>query len=140
MSASEQAAEIEEWISDFCALYPDIDFIDVVNETTPGHAPVNFEKSAFVNDWIIKSFQLARKYCPYATLILFDCNVLSWDIDKSMVLARPVINAAVVDGIGLQVHGLEGRSVPELKSKLDKLVTLGLPMYISEYDVAKLET
>ncbi len=35
LSASEQAAEIEEWIRDFCARYPDTAMIDVVNEATP---------------------------------------------------------------------------------------------------------
>ena len=38
LSASEQAAEIEEWIRDFCARYPNTAMIDVVNEATPGHA------------------------------------------------------------------------------------------------------
>ena len=39
LSPSEQAAEIEEWIRDYCARYPDTAMIDVVNEATPGHAP-----------------------------------------------------------------------------------------------------
>src|SRR5690606_41150976 len=36
------AAEIEEWIRDYCAHYPDTAIIDVVNESTPGHAPATY--------------------------------------------------------------------------------------------------
>jgi GH35 family endo-1,4-beta-xylanase len=137
LSPSEQAAEIEEWIRDFCGRYPDVDMIDVVNEATPGHAPAGFARSAFGNDWIIKSFQLARKYCPNATLILNDYNVLSWNTDDFIAMARPAVNAGVVDAIGAQAHGLEGWSNADLERNLNKIASLGLPIYISEYDVAK---
>ncbi|CAM3548422.1 Endo-1,4-beta-xylanase B precursor [Vibrio aerogenes CECT 7868] len=137
LSASEQAAEIEEWIQDFCTRYPDVDIIDVVNEATPGHAPASFAKSAFGDDWIIKSFKLARKYCPKATLVLNDYNVLSWHTDKFIEMAKPAVQAGVVDAIGLQAHGLEDISTSTLKTNLEKVAALGLPIYISEYDVAE---
>ncbi|MEI8631697.1 endo-1,4-beta-xylanase [Vibrio sp. PP-XX7] len=137
LQPTEQAAEIEEWIHDFCARYPDVDIIDVVNEATPGHAPAAFAKSAFGDDWIVQSFKLARKYCPNATLVLNDYNVLSWNTDAFLAMAKPVVDAGVVDAIGLQSHGLEDRPITEIKSKLDKVAALGLPIYISEYDIAK---
>ncbi|MEI8631290.1 endo-1,4-beta-xylanase [Vibrio sp. PP-XX7] len=137
LKPAEQAAEIEEWIHDFCARYPDVDIIDVVNEATPGHAPAAFAKSAFGDDWIIQSFKLARKYCPNATLVLNDYNVLSWNTDEFIAMAKPVIAAGVVDAIGVQSHGLEDRPISDIKSKLDKVAALGLPIYISEYDIAK---
>jgi GH35 family endo-1,4-beta-xylanase len=137
LSAADQAAEIEEWIRDFCTRYPDTDMIDVVNEATPGHAPANYARHAFGDDWIIKSFQLARQYCPNATLILNDYNVLSWNTDDFINMARPVINAGVVDAIGLQAHGLEDWTTKDLKANLDKIAALGLPIYVSEYDIAK---
>ena len=137
LSASEQAAEIEEWISDYCTRYPDTAMIDVVNEAIPGHAPAAYAQNAFGNDWIIKSFQLARKYCPNATLILNDYNVLSWDTDKFITLARPVIAAGVVDALGAQSHGLADRPLSETTTKLNQIAALGLPIYISEYDIEK---
>jgi GH35 family endo-1,4-beta-xylanase len=137
LNSSEQAAEIEEWIRDFCTRYPDVDMIDVVNEATPGHAPAEYAKSAFGNDWIIKSFQLARKYCPNATLILNDYNVLSWNTDDFIAMAKPAVDAGVVDAIGAQAHGLEGWSNADLERNLNKVAALGLPIYITEYDVAK---
>ena len=137
LSASEQAAEIEEWISDYCTRYPDTAMIDVVNEAIPGHAPATYAQNAFGTDWIIKSFQLARKYCPNATLILNDYNVLSWDTDKFITLARPVIAAGVVDALGAQSHGLADRPLSETTTKLNQIAALGLPIYISEYDIEK---
>ena len=137
LSPSEQAAEIEEWIRDFCTRYPDVDQIDVVNEATPGHAPAGYARRAFGNDWIIKSFQLARQHCPNAELILNDYNVLSWNTDEFIAMARPAINAGVVDAIGLQAHGLADRPFSDVSNKLDRIAALGLPVYISEYDIEK---
>jgi len=137
LSASEQAAEIEEWIRDFCARYPNTKIIDVVNEATPGHAPAAYAQNAFGSNWIIRSFQLARQYCPNAVLVLNDYNVTSWDTDKFIAMATPAVNAGVVDAIGDQAHGLEGWSVTDLRRNLDKVAALGLPIYITEYDVAR---
>lgn len=137
LSAAEQAAEIEEWIRDYCTRYPDTAMIDVVNEAIPGHAPATYAQNAFGNDWIIKSFQLARQYCPNAILILNDYNVLSWDTDKFITLARPVIAAGVVDALGAQSHGLADRPLSETTTKLNQIAVLGLPIYISEYDIEK---
>ncbi|AJQ95610.1 endo-1,4-beta-xylanase [Gynuella sunshinyii] len=64
LSASELRAEIEEWIRDDCTRYPDMQFIDGVNEATPGHAAAGYAKKAFGNNWIIRSFELAAQYCP----------------------------------------------------------------------------
>jgi GH35 family endo-1,4-beta-xylanase len=137
LSASEQAAEIEEWIRDYCARYPNTAMIDVVNEATPGHAPAAYAQNAFGSNWIIRSFQLARQYCPNAVLILNDYNVLSWDTDRFIQMARPAVNAGVVDALGAQGHGLEGQSLSSIQSKLNQVAALGLPIYISEYDVAR---
>ena len=62
LSASEQAAEIEEWIRDFCARYPKTAMIDVVNE--PSDSPAGRVCASIRYDWIIRSFQLARQYSP----------------------------------------------------------------------------
>ena len=137
LSASEQAAEIEEWIRDYCARYPNTAMIDVVNEATPGHAPAAYAQNAFGNNWIIRTFQLARQYCPNSILILNDYNVLSWNTNEFIQMATPAVNAGVVDALGLQAHGLESWSVNDIQSKLNQVAALGLPIYISEYDVAR---
>jgi GH35 family endo-1,4-beta-xylanase len=137
LSPSEQAAEIEEWIRDFCARYPETAMIDVVNEATPGHAPAGYAQSAFGSNWIVRSFQLARQYCPKAILVLNDYNVLSWDTNAFIQMATPAVNAGVVDAIGAQAHGLEGQSLSSIQGKLNQVAALGLPIYITEYDVAR---
>lgn len=137
LSPTEQAAEIEEWIRDYCTRYPNTAMIDVVNESTPGHAPAGYAQSAFGNNWIIRVFQIARQHCPNATLILNDYNVLSWNTNEFIQMATPAVNAGVVDALGLQAHGLESWSVNDIQSKLNQVAALGLPIYISEYDVAR---
>jgi len=137
LSASELRAEIEEWIRDYCTRYPDTQFIDVVNEATPGHAPAHYAEKAFGSNWIIRSFELAAQYCPNATLILNDYNVLSWNTSEFIQMARPAVNAGVVDAIGLQSHGLANRTTSEISNKLNQVAALGLPIYISEYDIEK---
>lgn len=137
ISPTEQAEEIEEWIRDYCARYPDTEMIDVVNEASPDHAPAEFAKTAFGDDWVTKSFQLARKYCRNSILILNDYNLLSWHADRFIEMARPAVNAGVVDAIGLQAHGLADLSLDRIKENMAKLETLGLPIYITEYDIEK---
>ncbi len=119
LSASEQAAEIEEWIRDFCARYPKTAMIDVVNEAIPTHQPAAFARNAFGNDWIIRSFQLARQYCPNAVLILNDYNVLSWDTDAFIQLATPVVASGFVDALGEQAHGLESWSLNDIQTQAE---------------------
>jgi len=137
LSPAEQATAIEDWIRNFCTRYPDTKYIDVVNEAIPGHAPAAYAKNAFGDNWIIKSFQLARKYCPNSVLILNDYNVTSWNTDEFIALAKPLIAAGVVDALGDQAHGLESFSAATITTNLNKIAALGLPIYITEYDVAK---
>src|SRR5690606_38292449 len=134
LSAAEQRAEIEEWIRDFCTRYPDTEMIDVVNESTPGHAPAGYAQNAFGNDWIIRVFEIAQQHCPNSILILNDYNVLRWNTNEFIQMATPAVNAGVVDALGLQAHGLETLSLSELQNNLNRIAALGLPIYISEYD------
>jgi arabinoxylan arabinofuranohydrolase len=111
--------------------------IDVVNEATPGHAPASYAQAAFGEDWIIRSFELAKEHCPNAVLILNDYNVLIWNTDEFIEMATPAIEAGVVDALGLQAHGLADLSAEELAANLQRIADLGLPIYISEYDIER---
>lgn len=138
LSAAEQREEIEEWIRDYCDRYPDTAMMDVVNEALDSHAPANYARNAFGNDWITESFRLARQYCPNTILIYNDFNFLTWDTDAIMDLIGPAIASGYVDAIGVQAHGLYSPrvwSAQEIQSKLDQISTLGLPIYVSEYDI-----
>lgn len=133
---AEIAEEFEEWIRDFCERYPDTELIDVVNEPLPGHAPAVHAQVAFGENWITRSFQLARQYCPNSVLILNDYDVIRWETDRFIELVRPVIQSGYVDAIGLEAHGLEGFPAADIQQRLDYLwEQLQVPMYITEYDV-----
>lgn len=135
LNPTDAALEIEEWISEFCTRYPDIPLIDVVNEPTPGHAPTAIFQRALGSDWITKSFQLARKYCPNSVLILNDYNLERFPHDDFIAMVMPAVKSGYVDAIGLEAHGLEGFAATELSASLDDLWNkLQLPMYITEYD------
>lgn len=139
LPASEQRAEVEEWIRLFCERYPDVDLIDVVNEppphTTPSYVNAIGGTGSTGYDWIVWSFQKTRQYCPNATLILNDYNVLRWQTDTFVRIANAVKGSGYIDALGAQAHGLETLSLSELRGNLNKLIGVGLPVYISEYDV-----
>jgi endo-1,4-beta-xylanase len=144
LSQSEQLAEIEEWMDAAKAKYPDVNMIDVVNEAAPGHAPAPFAAALGGNgssgyDWILKCFTMARARWPNAILIYNDYNNLeqSSTLDWTVKLAAAAKAAkAPLDGIGCQSHGLSGMNGTTLKSNLDKMAATGLPIFISEYDIA----
>src|SRR5690625_7846596 len=55
-----------------------------------------------------------------------------------MVRILPAVNTGYVDAIGVQAHGLYSPRVwcaQEIQGKLDQISTLGLPIYVSAYDI-----
>ncbi len=136
LNATETAAEIEEWIRDYCTRYPDTAMIDVVNEAVPGHQPAGYAQRAYGNNWIVKVFQLARQYCPNSILILNDYNNIRWQHNEFITLAKSAIPSGYVDAIGLQAHELKDVPASTVKQAIDNLWNqLQVPIYISEYDI-----
>ena len=141
LSPAEQAAEVEEWIRLFCERYPNVALIDVVNEppphTTPPYMNAIGGAGSTGYDWIVWAFQKARQYCPKAILILNDYNVLRWaDADNFIKIANAVKGSGYVDALGSQSHGQETQTLSDLQTRLNNLIAVGLPIYISEYDVS----
>lgn len=152
LPAEEQLAEIEEWISSYCARYPDTKFIDVVNE--PLHdAPSGAGNGNYIAalggngitgwDWIVKSFELAREHCPDAQLLLNDYSIIH---DNNVTLQyRNIVNVLknknLIDGIGIQGHRfeLENATNITLTGNLTKLGETGLPVYITEFDLGNID-
>ncbi len=138
LSPAEQAEEVEEWIRLYCERYPDTQLIDVVNE--PDHARPSFIEGlggagASGHEWVLWSFRKARQHCPNAVLILNDYNVLRWETDKFIAIANKVKAAGLLDAVGAQSHGLETITLAELEANLKKLIGVGVPVYVSEYDL-----
>jgi len=82
LTPEQQAAEIEQWISLAAQRYPDAQLVDVVNEplhAVPAYSAALGGAGVTGYDWVIKSFELARKYFPKSELLLNDYNVEALD-------------------------------------------------------------
>jgi endo-1,4-beta-xylanase len=140
LTPAQQLAEIEEWMAAAAQRYPDVQLVDVVNE--PLHAVPAYSAAlggAGVTgwDWVIKSFELGRKYFPKSELILNDYNVEA--LDSAATDYLNIINLlkarGLIDGIGLQAHFLERVEISAVAGNLDRFAATGLPIYVSELDV-----
>lgn len=144
LSQKDQLDEITEWFDAAAARYPDLDYIDVVNEALPGHAPAPFKNALGGDgvsgyDWIVKAFIMARERWPKAVLIYNDYNTFMWNTDAYIDLLKKIKAAgAPVDVAGCQAHDLGDMSGADFKTVLYKIHNqTGLPIVISEYDISK---
>ena len=137
---SEQKEEVEEWIQLYCERYPDTDYIDVVNEplhAVPSYVEALGGKGKTGWDWVVWSFEKARQYCPNASLILNDYNILTSDsaTRNYLEIIELLKERGLIDIVGEQGHFLETTPVETIKKNLDLLAGAGLPIQISEFDV-----
>ncbi len=88
-------------------------------------------------DWVIKSFELARKHFPKAKLLLNEYNVIVENgiTTNYLGLINLLHERKLIDGIGEQAHFYERASPEVLGANLDRLAAVGLPIYISEFDL-----
>ncbi|HNW49815.1 MAG TPA: endo-1,4-beta-xylanase [Prolixibacteraceae bacterium] len=151
-----QLKYIETWFRQVGQRYPNMDMIDVVNEPFANHAQPD-GKSDHANykdalggdgttgwDWVIKAFELARKYMPKNTkLILNEYGVINDNSSTTSYLK--IINLlkdrGLIDGIGIQGHRfeIEKSTTTTLKYNLDRLAETGIPIYISELDLGNID-
>lgn len=140
LSQEEQRAELEEWIRLYGERYPDTDYIDVVNEmfhVTPSYKNAIGGDGSTGWDWVVWSFEKARQYCPNAKLLINEYNVIEgWTpVQDYVKLINILKDRGLIDGIGVQNHGLEKTNLNDVKSRLTQLGNTGLPIYVSELDL-----
>ena len=144
---AEQREEIEEWFAAVAARYPDIDFIDVVNEPLhdPPDGPGNGNYLAALGgaggsgwEWVLESFRLARRYFPSAGLGINEFSVTNNTADAQRYIGIITLlqAEALIDTVGVQGHAFSTR-VPSsvTTANLDLLATTGLPIYVTELDI-----
>ncbi|HTL67012.1 MAG TPA: endo-1,4-beta-xylanase [Lacunisphaera sp.] len=142
LSTADQRAEIEEWMSLLAARYPDLWAVDVVNE--PVKTPLPFKDAlggdgATGWDWVITSFQLARKYFPNAKLFINEYGTENDATARGQMLT--IINLlkarGLIDGIGIQSHyfNLDSMTGAQMTACLDAYAATGLDLYITELDM-----
>ena len=142
ISAADQKAALENLMGKVSERYPDIDYIDVVNE--PFNQPSTMREAIggageTGYDWIVWSFQKAREYFPKAKLCINEYAIIS-DPNAARNYVK-IINILkernLIDGIGIQCHefNLNNVSVQTMKTVLDILGATGLPILVSELDI-----
>jgi endo-1,4-beta-xylanase len=138
LSQADQLAEVEEWIAAVCQRYPNLDYIDVVNEAL--HAPASYRAALGGNgstgwDWVIWSFQTTRKYTS-AKLLINDYNIFYQDSATSqyITIVNLLKSRGLIDGAGEQFHSYEAENLTTLQNNLNRLGATGVDVYISEWE------
>ena len=137
---AEQLEEVDEWMGALAARYPDVDWIDVVNE--PLHAVPSYSGAlggagATGYDWVLTAFEMAREHFPNAELHLNDYQVEVMEpfTLQYLEIIELLQAGGLIDGIGIQGHFLERAEVNEVESNLSLLADTGLPIHVTEFDV-----
>lgn len=149
LSTAEQLEEIKEWFQAVAARYPDIEYIEVVNE--PLHDPPNSSGNGggnYINalggsgttgwDWVIEAFRLAREAFPNAKLAINDYNIInsSENVTRYLQIINLLKAENLIDAIGFQAHAFSTTgSTSVMKNNLDRLAQTGLPLFASELDI-----
>ncbi len=139
LSKEDQKKELEEFYKLVSERYPDIDYIDVVNE--PLHQPSNIKDAlgGGQSNWIIWAFEKAREYFPNAKLHINDYGIINSieNAEKYNNIIRALRRRNLIDGIGIQCHHFSMNLTPAgtIKEVLDILSTQNLPIYVTELDI-----
>ena len=143
LSADAAKAAVQTWMTTLCARYPNVKYIDVVNEppphTTPPYMNLIGGAGASGFDWIVNAFTWARAACPNAILLMNDYNTIEvqGDHDRFVSIVKAIQAAgAPIDAVGAQAHGAYTLPTATVQTLLDSLASqTGLPVYITEYDI-----
>ncbi len=137
---AEQLAEVDQWMAALAARYPDVDWVDVVNEplhAVPSYAAALGGAGATGYDWVLTAFEMAREHFPSAELHLNDyqVEVMEQFTLQYLDIIELLQAQGLIDGIGVQGHFLERAEVSEVESNLALLAATGLPIHVTEFDV-----
>jgi endo-1,4-beta-xylanase len=151
LPAQEQLEELREWFAAVAARYPQLDFVEVVNE--PLHDPPNQRGQGGGNyfdalggtgasgwDWVLNAFRMARGYFPHAQLMINDYDITndSAATQRYRQIIELLQSERLIDAIGVQGHAFTTRAdIPMAThiANLDALAVTGLPIYVTELDV-----
>lgn len=155
LGPEEQLEEIREWFEAVAERYPDIEYLEVVNE------PLHQRPDGVTGDadywealggqgetgwdWVIKSFEMAREIFPDSTqLMINDYGIVSSlsSAYQYLNIINLLIDRDLVDIIGVQAHAFSngsstssGTTPSTIRSVLNKLGETGLPIQATELDI-----
>jgi endo-1,4-beta-xylanase len=160
LPAEEQLAEIKKWYAAVAERYPNIEWLQVVNE--PLHDPPDCTHSANQGnncnssgnyaralggangtdgtgwDWILNAFRLAKQYFPNTKLMLNDYSITNSNTATTQYLQIIDIlkRENLIDVVGEQGHAFSTTgNMAVHKANLDRLQATGLPIQITELDI-----
>lgn len=149
LPAAEQLEEIKEWFAAVSERYPDLEYIEVVNEPVNDPPGQNDNGGGnYINalggtgttgwDWIITSFRLAREYFPEAQLMINEYSIIN-DTQRAETYVE-IVNLlqaeSLIDVIGFQGHAFSTRvPVSVMAANLELLASTGLPIMVTELDI-----
>ena len=160
LPAEEQLVEIKKWFAAVAERYPNIKWLQVVNE--PLHDPPDCTHSANQGsncntsgnyaralggangtdgtgwDWILNAFRLAKQYFPNTKLMLNDYSITNSNTATTQYLQIIDIlkRENLLDVIGEQGHAFSTTgNMAVHKANLDRLAATGLPIQITELDI-----
>lgn len=143
LSQAEQLSEIEEWFAAVAARYPDIEYVEVVNE--PMNAPAPYMEALGGSgstgwDWVVNAFTLAQQYFPNSKLMINEYNIISarrGTLKTYKDLCRLLRDRGLLSAIGVQGHAFSTnwQAASVMADNLTSLGELGLPIQITEMDV-----
>ncbi len=150
LDSAEQLEEIEEWFQAVANRYPDMEYVQVVNE--PLNQPpdgqnnrANYKNALGGNgitgyDWIINAFRMARRIFPQTTkLMINEYSVINNSIRTSqyMRIVRSLQAEGLIDVVGEQAHAFTtyGTSIDLMVRNIDSLGSTGLAVQLTELDI-----
>lgn len=158
LSSEEQLQEIEEWFQAVADRYPDIDYLEVVNEPLHQRPDGQTGDADYWDalggegetgwDWVIKSFEMARNIFPDSVkLMINDYGIVSSSgaVSDYSEIIELLKERGLIDRIGVQAHAFNnggcnaaycsGITPSLLRSNLNSLSEIGLPIQATELDI-----
>ena len=152
LSPEEQLAELEERMASVAERYPDIDYLEVVNE--PLHDPPRkkdeddrgagdyFDALGGEGetgwDWVLNAFRMAKKHFPETALVLNEYSVTNSEesTGRYLEIIRLLQAEDLIDVIAVQAHSFSTTVPAEVtRANLDRLAETGLPIQVTEMDI-----
>ena len=149
LSSSDQLDEIEEWFSAVATRYPEIDYLEVVNEPLNAPPDGNNDRANYIDalggagpsgwEWVLESFRLARQYFPGTQLVLNEYNVIRNNVKTTDYLTLIGLLQAedLIDVIGFQGHAFTTgpATLGAMTTSINRFEATGLPVMVTEMDI-----
>jgi endo-1,4-beta-xylanase len=143
-SGVNSASQVQTWINAVAARYGSgSHLVDVVNEplhAVPSYSGVLGGSGSTGWDWVVKAFEYANTAFPSsAKLCLNDYGIISDPnaASRYVGIANAVKSRGYLDGIGIQCHyfNMDNVSTNTMRSVLNTLAGVGVPIYVTELDM-----